>query len=260
MNKMTLLLAVVLCFCGLTGKSQDSTAAKKSPFSMNVDFMSRYIWRGVNLGGNTPSIQPTLKYNFGSTKHAFSLGAWGAYSIGGNQFQECDLTFGYTFNEIISLGVTDYFFPADNGASIRYGNYKDLETGHVFEGTFAFNGTKKIPFTLMFAMNFYGMDARKINADGTDGGIFMSKYVELGYKKVYDDMTVNVFIGGTLDDPKQDRGEIGFYGNESNGIINVGLKLAKEIKITDKFSLPIQTQLIVNPERERIFMVLGISL
>jgi hypothetical protein len=88
----------------------------------------------------------------------------------------------------------------------------------------------------------------------------MSKYVELGYKKVYDDMTVNVFIGGTLDDPKQDRGEIGFYGNESNGIINVGLKLAKEIKITDKFSLPIQAQLIANPERERIFMVLGISL
>ncbi len=257
---MTLLLATVLCISGFTAKSQDSTAAKKSPFSMNVDFMSRYIWRGVNLGGNTPSIQPTLKYNFGSKKHAFSIGAWGAYSTGGNQFQECDLTFGYTFNEIISIGVTDYFFPADNGASIRYGNYKDLETGHVFEGTFAFNGTKKIPFTLMFAMNFYGMDARKINADGTDGGIFMSKYVELGYKKVYDDMTVNVFIGGTLDDPKQDRGEIGFYGNESNGIINVGLKLAKEIKITDKFSLPIQAQLIANPERERIFMVLGISL
>lgn len=227
---------------------------------MNVDFMSRYIWRGVNLGGNTPSIQPTMKYNFGNTKHAFSIGAWGAYSIGGNQLQECDLTFGYTFNELITIGVTDYFFQADNGLSMRYGNYTDNQTGHVFEGTFAFNGTKKIPFTLMFAMNFYGLDARKINTDGTDGGIIMSKYVELGYKKMWDDMTLNLFIGGILDDPKQDRGEIGFYGNESNGIINVGCKLSKEIKITDKFSLPIQTQLIANPERERIYLVLGISL
>lgn len=260
MNKMTLLLATVLLFSGFSGKSQDTASTKKSPFSLNVDFMSRYIWRGVNLGGNTPSIQPTMKYNFGNTKHAFSIGAWGAYSIGGNQLQECDLTFGYTFNEMISFGVTDYFFPSDDGLSVRYGNYADKQTGHVYEGTLAFNGTKKIPFTLMFAMNFYGMDARRLKVDGTDDGIFMSKYVELGYKKSWDDMSLNLFVGAALDDPNQNWGEVGFYGNESNGIINLGCKLAKEIKITDKFSLPIQAQLIANPERERVFLVFGFSL
>ena len=260
MKKMTLLLATVLCLSGFSGKSQDSVALKKSPFSFSVDLMSRYIWRGVNLGGNTPSIQPTMKYNFGNDKHAFFVGAWGAYSIGGNQFQECDLTLSYTFKEMFSLGFTDYFFPADDGSSVKYGNYKDGETGHLFEGTFTFNGTDKIPFTLMYAMNVYGCDARRIKADGTDGGIFMSKYIELGYKKNFEDMALTVFMGGTIDNPNRDRGETGFYGNHSNGIINVGCKLAKEIKITDKFALPIQTQLVVNPEQERIYMVFGLSL
>jgi hypothetical protein len=112
----------------------------------------------------------------------------------------------------------------------------------------------------MYAMNVYGCDARKINADGTDGGIVMSKYIELGYKKKFENMALTVFLGGTLDNPNRDRGETGFYGNRSNGIINVGCKLAKEIKITEKFSLPIQAQLIANPEQERIYMVLGLSL
>lgn len=258
MKKISLI--VILSLTIFAAKSQDSAVVKKSPFSMNADIMSRYIWRGLNLGGNTSSIQPAMKYSFGNEKHAFSVGAWGAYSMGGNQFQEADLSLTYTCNELFTVGVTDYFFPADDGSSVRYGNYKENESGHLYEGMVSFNGTEKIPFTLLFAMNFYGLDAHKLNADGTDGGLFYSKYVELGYKKVYDDMTLNCFIGGTLDKPNRDRGEMGFYGNKSNGIVNIGLKLSKEIKISDKYALPIQTQLIVNPEQERIYMVFGFSL
>ncbi len=258
MKKVKLFFVFALLSLGLIVNAQ--TNEKKSPFSMNADFVSRYIWRGVNLGGNTPSIQPTMKLSIGSTKHAIVIGAFGAYSIGGNQFQECDLTLSYTFNERFTFGVTDYFFPADDGSSVRYGLYTNKQTGHLYEGTASFNGTEKIPFTLMFSMNFYGLDARKINIDGTLGDIVMSKYIEIGYKKKYDDMVFNVFMGASLDNPNTDRGEIGFYGNKSNGIINLGCKLSKEIKITDKFSLPINTQLIFNPERERIFLVLGFSI
>jgi hypothetical protein len=240
---------------------QDANDSKESPFSFGSDFVNRYIWRGVNLGDNTPSIQPNMSLNFGSEKHAFSLSTFGAYSMGGQHLQEGDLILSYTFNEILTLSVTDYFFPSDDIlGSNRYFNYDKDKTGHVYEGLLSFNGTEKIPFSLMFAMNFYGADARKINTDGSDAGIFMSKYVEIGYTKEYKNLSMNLFIGGTIDDPDETKGEMGFYGNQSYGVINMGCKLTKEVKITENFSLPLQSQIIINPEQERIFLVFGFSL
>ena len=259
MNKIKFFLSLVLGFSFLNLFSQE-TPAKESPFSFGADVVSRYIWRGVNLGDNTPSIQPAISLDFGSEKHAFSIGTFGAYSIGGQHLQEADLLVSYTFKDMIGITVTDYFFPFDNGISPSYFDFKDQQTGHVFEGMVSFLGTEKIPFSLLFAMNFYGADARKINTDGSDGGIMMSKYAELGYTKKYSNLEMNLFIGGTLDDPNRSTGEIGFYGNKSYGVINIGCKLAKEIKITNDFSLPVQTQFIVNPESERVFMVFGFSL
>lgn len=259
MRKIRIVLSSLIAIIAMSSQAQDSLT-KESPFSFGAELVNRYIWRGVNLGDNTPSIQPTASLAFGSEKHAFSIGTFGAYSIGGQQLQEADLFVSYTFKEMFGVTITDYFFPFDNGMSPSYFNYKDLQTSHVFEGMISFLGTKKIPLSLMFAMNFYGADARRINSNGSDGGIMMSKYLEIGYTKKYSNMDMKLFVGGTLDNPNRDNGEIGFYGNKSYGIINIGCKLSKEIKITNDFSLPIQTQLIVNPESERIFIVFGFTL
>lgn len=233
---------------------------ESSPLNVSADIMSRYVWRGVNFGGNTPSIQPGITYDFGSEKHAFTLGAWGAYSVGGNMFQEADLYLSYSFNSVASITLTDYFFPADDYSSPRYFNYKDKLTGHVFEAMASFDGTEKIPFSLLFAMNLYGADARRIKADGSDGGIMMTKYIELGYTRSIGNTEFNIFVGATPDDPNEKLGETGFYRNISEGVINTGIKISKEIKINDKFSLPVHSQLIINPESESIFLVFGFSL
>lgn len=259
MKKIKIILCLMML--GTIGSlyAQDEKQ-KESPFSFGAEIVSRYIWRGVNLGDNTPSIQPTANLAFGSEKHAFSIGTFGAYSIGGQQLQEADIFVTYTYKEMLGVTFTDYFFPFDNGVSPSYFNYKDIQTSHVYEGMVSFLGTEKIPVSLMFAMNFYGADARRINSDGSDGGIMMSKYIELGYTKKYSNMDMKLFVGGALDNPNRQNGELGFYGNKSYGVINIGCKLAKEIKITNDFSLPVQTQLIVNPESERIFMVFGFTL
>jgi len=225
--------------------------------------MSRYIWRGVNLGGNSPSIQPWIKYNITSkdSSHVLTAGVWGAYTFSQTSNQEVDLYLTYTFNSIFSLTVTDYFFPGYFSTKERdsYFNYGKDSTCHVFEGIISFNGTEKIPFTFLFGMNFYGNDARRINSDGSLGKIFMTKYAELGYKKNIKGVDFNAFVGAALDKPNKSRDESGFYGNNTAGIINLGVKAAKSIQISDKYSLPIQASIITNPEAENIFMVFGIS-
>jgi hypothetical protein len=234
----------------------------ESPVQLGADFMSRYIWRGVNLGGSSPSIQPWISYSLSAGEASqLTIGAWGAYTFSETSNQEVDIYLTYNIKDIVSLTVTDYFFPGlySAGERTRYFNYDKDSTCHVFEGIISFNGTEKIPFTFLFGMNFYGNDARRINSDDSPGKIFMTKYVELGYNKSIGDVDFNLFVGAALDKPNTDRGELGFYGNRSSGIINLGIKAAKSIRISDKYVLPVQASLITNPEAENIFMVFGIS-
>jgi hypothetical protein len=255
--------------------AQEETVSEESSWSVGADFVSRYIWRGVNLGGSSPSIQPYLEYGFGSEDHSFAIGAWGAYSLSGTQTgQEADLYLSYTLKEMFSLTVTDYFFPDETAGRNKYFNYnmdwdkinsgEEPQTGHVVEGAISFNGTENFPVSIMFAMNIWGADSQKYKEVSgimtPEDKIVMSKYLEIGYSTDIKDVALDVFAGMALDNPELAKGEpTGFYGQEAAGVINLGFTLSKEIKITDNYSLPVFGSLITNPEAENIFMVFGIS-
>lgn len=230
--------------------NQHSSAQTQTSFNAGVDLMSRYVWRGMNLGGSSPSIQPTLEYSAGS----FTIGTWGAFGMSdGVVMQETDLYLSYTFKEMVSLTLTDYFLPVDTIASNNYFEFDESKTGHLLEGSLSFNGTEKIPFTFMAAVNFWGADALK-----ADGKKQFSTYFELGYNGSCKDMDYNIFAGITPNNPDEEKGESGFYG-EKAGLVNLGLTVSKEIKITELFSLPLTSSFIINPMAENVFLVVGIS-
>ena len=133
-------------------------------------------------------------------------------------------------------------------------NYKKKETGHLFELSAKFLGTDRIPFTLQVATNLYGADAKKYNGDNQ-----YSTYIELGYNFGIGETSCNAFLGFTPNKPDTEKEETGYYGS-GPGVINLGITGSKEIKITDKFSLPVNASLITNPQAEDIFLVFGISL
>ena len=154
---------------------------------------------------------------------------------------------------MLTVTATDYYLPKEDTLN-HYFNYKKNETGHLFELSAKFLGTDKIPFTLLVATNVYGADAKKSNSDNQ-----FSTYVEAGYNFKIQDTECNAFLGFTPNKPDVNKGETGFYG-PGPGVINLGVTATKEIKITDKFSLPVSTSLITNPQAENIFLVFGISL
>ena len=222
----------------------------KCKVEVTADIMSRYIWRGLNLGGSSPSLQPNLKLKCGN----FILGSWGAYSFNSAvTSQETDLYLSYTLASLVTFTATDYFFPKEDGRN-HYFNYKKNETAHVYELSAKFLGTQKFPFSLQVATNVYGADARK-----NDGDSQYSTYVELGYNFKVKENSCSAFLGFTPNKPDADKGESGYYGPEE-GIINIGITATREIKITDSFSLPVNASLITNPQSENIYLVLGISL
>jgi hypothetical protein len=249
------------CETVVVGKSQIS-------FDIGADLMSRYVWRGLEYGGSGPSVQPNICMTWGGLQ----LGFWGAYSLNGtNNTQELDLYASYTFlNEYLTIGFTDYFF-TNELLTDEFLNYKSDSTGHVLEGSFSFNGTDKIPLSLLVAINLYGNDAHIVNDDPTSAdfnkndGIQYSTYVELGYSTSIKEISFDAFAGVNLTTPKSEdlltgyNGEAGFYGSKA-GLVNLGFTFGKEIKITEKFSLPISASIITNPLDKHYYFVCGISL
>ena len=240
-SNLTILFLVLLCLLGNFTNAQE----KENPFSVSLDLMSRYVWRGMDFGGS-PSIQPGIEYN----KGAFTVGAWSAYTTNMPGVQEVDLYVGYALSDEFSITITDYFFPDETDADYEYFDFDDKTTGHVLEATLSFNGTENLPLSVFVATNFWGADALK-----ADGKIQYSTYAECSYSF----KNIDLFMGMNLSNPDEEMGETSYFG-DSFGVTNLGISTSKEIQLTESFSLPVSASLITNPQANKVYMVVGISL
>ncbi len=266
-RKLRSLVIITLLFISNTGQAQETPDNSKIQLNIGTDIVSRYIWRGQQFGGNSPSIQPFASVSYNNLEFGF----WGAYSLSGsNTGQELDSYLSYSFaKDIFTTTITNYFFP-DNQANYNYFDYSAANTGHILEASLSFNGTEKIPLSFLAAVNFFGADAAKIESNpasskfNTKTGIQYSNYFELGYTHTFNSIDFNAFLGFTLSNPKAANistgyiGESGFYGNKA-GIVNTGFSLSKKLQISKNFALPISASIITNPETKKIFMTLKFS-
>lgn len=204
--------------------AQDSIPEKPSKFSPGVDFYSSYIWRGSKQGTG-PAVQPYLEFATGG----LTLGAWGSFDASG--FGETDLYAFYSLPFGLTVGVTDYYYP-----DLDYFDYSDTTGSHAFELTAGYE-IKGLSLSANYIIN----EAGGIESEGGD------IYLEAGYAFKY----FAIFLGAgngwtTLD------GDF--------AVCNIGIKAEKEIKITDTFSIPLNGQVIFNPDKKTMFVVVGFEL
>ena len=92
-----------------------ATTRAESDFTgtIKADFVSRYIWRGLDCGH--VSVQPTLGVDY----KGLSLTAWGSVGLtDSNDTKEFDLTLAYTTGGF-NVGITDYWFSAGQDPDAR---------------------------------------------------------------------------------------------------------------------------------------------
>ena len=96
---------IVLFALGLvavaTAHAQDEKA--KVETTVAADFVTNYIWRGLDCGNI--SVQPTLGIGY----KGLSLSAWGSVGFTSTDTKEFDLTLAYTIGGF-NIGITDYWF------------------------------------------------------------------------------------------------------------------------------------------------------
>ena len=203
---------------------------------INADFVSSYMWRGMKCGN--ASVQPTLGVGMGN----FTLSAWGSTEFR-SENNELDLTLEYEYKGL-KLNVTNYFVQTGED-DFRYFDYKAHSTGHTFEAGAGYTFGDKFPLSVSWYTVFAGNDFRE------DEKRAWSSYCELSYPFTVKEVNLTVEAGFT---PWE-----GEYSDKFN-VNNIALTAAKEIRITDRFSLPLFGKLGFNPYESTAYFVLGISL
>lgn len=220
--KMRIIIAITLLCATWSLPAQEA----ESRWTAGTDLVSSYVWRGLYL--SNAAVQPSLVFESGG----FSAGAWGSASFDG--VLEADLFLGYTFDFGLSLGVTDYYFPSIEGGN-DYFDVTKATGAHIFE----LNGGYEVG-GLSLSANYV------LNEAGGAGSAGGDKYFEAAYAFG----NVSLFVGGG-------DGLQSLSGDFS--ITNVGISVTKELQITPSFTLPITCSAILNPDREKFYLVAAVS-
>ncbi|MBN2612046.1 MAG: hypothetical protein JXB00_10865 [Bacteroidales bacterium] len=227
MKKLTLAAVGIFVFCSLFMSSVDAQEEESaSPFSIGADVVSNYVWRGTKFGG--PSIQPGIELGLGN----FAIGAWGSFSLNGFDIAENDLYLSYSIGDL-GLTVTDYYYQGP------LFDFSDSTGSHALEISASYS-IKGLNLTAGYVVNEAG------GAASAGGDI----YVELGYSFKH----FSIFAGAgngwyTIEDAGED---------DIFGIVNAGISAEKEIKIGE-YAIPVSGSVIVNPQAEVAYLVVGFS-
>ncbi|MFA6482192.1 MAG: TorF family putative porin [Bacteroidales bacterium] len=225
------LLALISVVVSATALPAQTDTLPVVTTEVNVDLVSRYIWRGMDVSKG-PAIQPWLAASW----KGFSIGSWGSYNLTGEGCQETDFFVAKTLG-FITVSVWDYW-TFDDTSDLDFFNFRDESTAHLLEAQILLSGGDKLPFNFLASYMFYGDDPSR------------SLYFELQYEPNLNFADLMLFAG------YQAKGEM--Y-NPKKGFVNVGCTVERSIDITDRLSLPLSLSLVVNPADRKAWLVAGIT-
>lgn len=207
--------------------------------TISGDIVSQYIWRGQDLGN--AAIQPTL----GIAYKGLSLSAWGSYGIANSDdTKELDLTLTYTIGGF-NIGITDYWTNDGGDPEARYLKYEAHSTNHVFEANVGYDFGFA---SLQWYTNFAGDDG--LNKDGKRA---YSSYFEAVVPFCLSGVDFTATAGAV---PYA----TDFYGTSGFAVTNLSLRATKDIKVTERFSIPVFGQVTGNPCSRKAYLVFGFTL
>jgi hypothetical protein len=174
-----------------------------------------------------------------------SLTAWGSYGlVDKDDAKEFDLTLAYTIGGF-NIGVTDYWLSEGLDPDSRYFKYDAHGTNHVFEANIGYDfGFASI----QWYTNFAGNDG--VNKNGKRA---YSSYFETNVPFLLAGVEWTATAGAV---PYA----TDYYGTSGFAVTNLSLKATKDIKVTERFSIPVFGQVTGNPCSRKAYLVFGFTL
>lgn len=238
-KKVKKIVLMTMAAVPLIAGAQDKVEA-----TVGADVVSGYVWRGQDLGD--AAVQPSASVSY----KGFSLGAWGSYGIvNSDDTKELDFTAAYSAGGF-TVGVTDYWFSGAEEQD-RYFMYNAHRTAHVFEANVGYDFGK---CSVNWYTNFAGSDYRP------DGKRAYSSYVEIAAPFKLGGLQWNAAVGAVPF--KSGATYLDAAGEPVDGfaVTNITLSASRDMKITEKFSLPVFAAVTANPNSQKMYLTFGVSL
>lgn len=227
-------------------KSTTENIKKPEPkFTAAIDVVYPYLWRGLRYNGDRVAFQSSLNYAI-SEKLSFGLWATTNFSNAADAYNEYDWSISYQLTSIMSVMLSDYYWPAtkksqqEDGVNSR-DNYFDYSEGsaQTLDVSLVFDFSEKgVPLDFLWSTLIGGNDYNYDNEGNSTTRAF-SSYAEIGYTHSFITVGIDVrpFAGAAVING-------GYYGIKTDGsagisFTNVGVNVAKEIKITKDYNLPV---------------------
>ena len=228
---------VVLIFVVLFAVFTKSTAQENFTINMGAGIVSKYVIRGVEYGKG--SFQPDITFSY---KGAF-LNGWAYIPFDNNNFKELDLTLGY-YNRGFIVSVVDYisFYPKNMVEDNSFTNFNDNHQIEIHAGY-----SRKF-FAFKWFTTVAGYDG--VNSKGERA---YTSYMSVGVPITLPKFDIAFEIGSTPYSTSS-------YNTDKFAVVDLNMKLSKDIFINKYLSIPIFAQIGVNPHYKDPYLVLGIRL
>lgn len=213
---------------------------KDLTIDVSADVVSQYVWRGQDLGD--VSFQPSLDVTY----KGLYFNVWGSVGLSDpDDTKEIDLQLSYTMGNF-TIGVIDYWTDEGQDPRKRFFKYDAHGTNHVFEASLGYDFS---PVAFQWFTNFTGNDGLT-----KKGKRAYSSYFELAvpFKLAGLDWTATA---GAVPYATS------FYQKADKfAVTNLSLKAEKEIKVTEKFHIPLFAEFDANPSTQKAYFVFGLKI
>ena len=217
-----------------------------------IEWVSRYTWRGYELGG--PGLQASINAElFGNDSHALELEAWG-YTDYDISTKEIDLSLSYSFlNRNAAIRLYDYWYASEAG--VQYFDYENHSTPHTLELQLEYTCdlANDNSLTLMWATFIYG-DDKKLTSAGNYKQAY-SSYFEIKYEGIFLSPKYECEASAGFSPWKSPMS----YEVEKFSWINAELKVHRTFQISDAVELTPSVALMINPVYKDVYLTLGVA-
>lgn len=251
MRIIRLLLSALTLLTTLPTAAQDELEA-----NVQVDFVSKYMWRGQELGHI--SIQPMA----GLSWRGLGFSVSGSTGLDKDDSDEIDVTLGYEYSGF-NVGLTDYWTSGqDYDGRDRYFFFDKAESAHQLEANIGYSCQwfSLQAYTFVWG-NDFKYDTYRDSKYRVNGKRAFSTYIELGipfYMAGLDwDIKAGVtpFKSACTRDIREDST---YYYADKLAFVMASARATKNFELGD-MKVPVFAEFHANPYTQKAFFLVGIS-
>lgn len=214
----------------------------------DLSIANNHLWRGIEV---SDGLVMCSSLGVHDRNGYVKVGVWNGTNVTG-KYKELNFFAEFTVRRFRLAFWDTYNFSTDADYNNKeFFNYKAHSTGRFLDCIATYSFGERFPLTLTWSTILFGRDRYSLYAAGSKQRY--STYVSAAYRCLERQRwTIDASVGGTftLADRPGDRST--FYSSRP-GIIDVRVTVTYDIKITDRYNLPVSSTVMFNPVENRAY-------